>query len=824
MRRTIPLLATLLTAGLAFAPAAVGQDASQLIYEAFYLESAVRDVDGAAAKYAAAADRSASDGDAVLEAKARLGHGRCLLALGRREEAVVEFQAVLRLDPGNAAAEEALSRQERDGGIDPELRLKIQALVQRLGTAERENAIRDLRRIGALAIPFLADGLRSRDVAVVEYAAQLLCGTGSPVGLDTLDRAFDDEEVLFPHVMAESLGSVVPDVAHPVWMRAIELPPGPGRDKALERFLQVGGGRLECAPMLRRLLADFDPEIRYKTIRYLKEPVVTALGSELVARYDVESPPGERQVILSALQGFDDPTATEIHRRALLDVDDRVRQAAALGIRSRVNSGIVAPSEAHVAAARMLAEDDAKLATYGVELLNEFPRPWSDDVRTGVLSAIETMIRARSLRRTFWWIFEHGPDLSPAQITALIERAGDPSFGLDENDRTKVREHLVRHALARLEDDAARGAWIATRFAEMSDAAGQQVLLGAGGSLAGDARAEVLLLGAASEHFSVRFDVYRTFTHRKAAPVPAFVYGRLPYATSDLTHDDDGMAKAAFELLRGGGRPEWFDAARSFYRRQPTRASALRLLLDCAEEKAADVAAEVLATAGQTEVRRMAIDTLIQDLGADGAARAAVEAASGKENSVEVLKTGPAGPRSLPSSFLSAYVDALPDAAVDAGVIWELYREASPEGLERLVRLGLASDDPDAVRAACIAARDAVFEPALPTLIPLLDSRDAEIRKRAEEAVEEIRGKKKRRLEAELLGPEGKTASLVRAKALLSDEDPVKRQGGALALGALGDAAAVPLLLDLLDDSSEEVRTAALKALEALGGASSGGE
>ncbi|UCH79212.1 MAG: HEAT repeat domain-containing protein [Candidatus Coatesbacteria bacterium] len=63
------------------------------------------------------------------------------------------------------------------------------------------------------------------------------------------------------------------------------------------------------------------------------------------------------------------------------------------------------------------------------------------------------------------------------------------------------------------------------------------------------------------------------------------------------------------------------------------------------------------------------------------------------------------------------------------------------------------------------------------------------------------------------LGPE----ALGDLSAALQNGSPVRRQGAAVAMGRIGDAAAVEALQGALDDSDENVKKAAAWALKKLG-------
>ncbi|HUU76514.1 MAG TPA: HEAT repeat domain-containing protein [Methanoregulaceae archaeon] len=111
--------------------------------------------------------------------------------------------------------------------------------------------------------------------------------------------------------------------------------------------------------------------------------------------------------------------------------------------------------------------------------------------------------------------------------------------------------------------------------------------------------------------------------------------------------------------------------------------------------------------------------------------------------------------------------------------------------------------DPDkAVRAQAAAALAGLGEPALETLISLLNDQDWRIRYRAAEAIG-------------LMKQAGGLHSLIEA---LSDEKDHVRYMAAKGLSQLKSQDAMGPLTDALSDSNEFVRTMAAKALVSIGG------
>ncbi len=821
-RHPAPLLALAL-ALVAPAPL-LAQEARPVLYEAFYLEDGVRNLRDAADRYRDAAALAAADGDVPTEVKARLGLARCLQALGSSDAAGAELEHVLRLDPDSAEARAALERRERSGGIDPELRLKIRALVQMLGGAQREQAAGDLRRIGALAAPFLADGLRSREVAVVQNAALLLAESDEGPALDVLDAAFADEDVLFPHLLVAALRQEVPDVEHPIWRRIVDRPVSPERQETLDAYTRNAGGRLAVADRLRRLLADDDPAVRRETLEDLREPALSALLDDVTARLG-DGDDGVRVEAVDALGKVE----RDVSRAAaplidrLGDESFEIRSKAAAWIARHHKHGRVDDAIAFAAVSRLLRDEDIRLVEEGVELLRRVSGPWPDDVRAAVMGTIDRIASSQETRTEANWLLDGRAGLSDAELTRLFHAAEAGDWILSGGERAKARSASARTVTARQPDDAARLRWIAETFAETDDAYGQRVLLDVAYGMATEPHARAMLLGAASPHPAVRREAYERLA--KKGNVPAFALEALPHLPADLVSSDSVLAGDAFRLAEPHPRPEWEEAAAAFHAKHRQR-NTLLFLIACAGDDGGTARALDAVRSGDAGLMRPGIDALVGRLDAAEAGRLLAEVAVGFADPFVVfaghgaLAKG-AGVMGVPQECVAAFVAALPDERVDADTIRHTYAMLSPEQLERVVALGLAGG-PDDQHAACVAVAGTAYEPALDRLVPLLDSPRVRVRDAAAAAVDAIRERIERRTEVELLGPGGKAASIARARDLLKSDDPVARRGGALALGALGDASVVPLLLDLLGDEDPAVREAALKALEGVGAARGG--
>ena len=180
----------------------------------------------------------------------------------------------------------------------------------------------------------------------------------------------------------------------------------------------------------------------------------------------------------------------------------------------------------------------------------------------------------------------------------------------------------------------------------------------------------------------------------------------------------------------------------------------------------------------------------------------------------------PPGPGHLdvPPEVAVGFFEALPEERRTGSLLEQVSFVLPAEKRNAYVNGYLADARAPMVAAAARVVRRFNLVEFWPRLLPLLDHPDEDVRAEAKEALDSIRNYRELKDTFERYGMEGAKKALDDATALAKDPDPVKRRGAALALGALGDASGVPLLLSLLDDKDPAVRASALSALERLGG------
>src|SRR5262245_48215462 len=192
------LILSLLLAAPTAAIAQEKQSADELFYRAFQLEVASRDFAAARDAYAQCVQAATTSKKNQLIAKAWLGQGRCLKVLGKADEAAAAFAKVLELEPENAEAKAALGAPTAE---DIELQNYLVALIELLGTGEREQAEKDLLLVGARAVPKLAQVLRAKQAGTVKSAATVLARMGNAASREALANALRGQDLMFPEIV-----------------------------------------------------------------------------------------------------------------------------------------------------------------------------------------------------------------------------------------------------------------------------------------------------------------------------------------------------------------------------------------------------------------------------------------------------------------------------------------------------------------------------------------------------------------------------------------------------------------------------------------------
>ncbi len=838
-RRTNP--GRWITAGLlgaAFAGATGAQppvDDDRRLDRAYYLEVGMRDLDAAARLYAEAIDRARSTQDEDMLVRALLGRARCRIERGDAAGAEEDLRAVLAIVPDHAEAERLLPQPTPDSDLDPELRHRVDALVLKLGGPEREAAEEDLLRIGDLALPFVAAGLESRDVGIVGGAARVLVRSGyrNDEALDVLSASFSSEDVLFPYVIAEAIASLVAKspayLPRLVGVLAAGLEHADPRTRAqLASTFSKASAASPAAilPLLRRAARDSEAAVRRAVWGAHVDPSVRA---ELIHEMRVallEGTDAERAEVLDWLEHMSArPELREglsvALREMVQSTDPGVRRTALR--RARILQGFggwIDPSEFAALAAAGLRDAHADVQEVVPELLAGFQAPWSEDLRAAARDRIEAALRGESV------VGRNGNPfilLAHSAPSGLTDAARAVYFGrLAELENAGLTKQFRKAYGATIEavgraDPARAVAFLERAWRETRDLAGQLALVEL-------ASFDAQVMGGVAPTFAASdVDEVRTATYRFLARTnrTSDVVRALPRLAEDLAANGD-LGDSAFRIAQGTSSANLEAGARAYWDRAGDE-SALIFLVECGGERTVGDLVRALRSQNIAVVGRAAsFLAYLQGAAAADTFVEWIEATGDSSSFVSMFDQRLLQQHGLPTPVLSEFAMKLPERLLTAPLIDVLVTRVDARALERVTTVGLKSDDVETLRAASDAARSGAFESALPALAKLLDSPNESLRLHASDAVNAIQLRLRNRQHQSLIAEGGAARTLERARALVRDDDPIRRRGGALALGALGDPAAIPLLLDLLDDEDAAVRDAALRALEKLGGGEGG--
>lgn len=831
--------------------------AEKLLYEAFYQESAVRQMDQAAQIYQRAVERALAENQPMLQRDALLGRARCLAALGRHEESRALYQRAVQLDPESAEARNALATEPPSSGVDPELEARLVGLVLKLGGPEREEAARDLKSIGELALPHLEDGLRSRNVAVVERSASLLATVGTEAAYAALMRALDDEQVLFPHLIGKVM-SIVPvdESSLPLWREALSHHDHHVRQPAAREFCRMATHSPvdQVGPLLLRAITDEDHSIRLSVMERSYSDEIWQL---LVPEIRTMLSSNDRNLRFGAVKAIGKRKGSLEFNDSLLDLlrdsDHLVRGHAAVAIDEAVSprrqSDRLAErlQFARIAAAELLRSNDPHLIERGARILKRTKLDWDAPLSAAAFEMLLATIRgtrggslSSSDREDLLRLPAHGGavTLSDDQILELYCAAGDPDSVLTSPEVGLLRAVLLQRIETSSSGETARLArWLEVCFRKLRDAGGMSPILQLIHNLTQEGWERwpgfatlvvtpVLLQASASESPQVRSRAYRILSrnHRKLG-LDVGIVDRMPRLADDLAgrqSTEDLLEPLFAALLRP--RPELALAARRRFEltrggEEHAEASALRLLVACDEGEAVSELVGVLRDQNRWALQSVALQELVRLQGVDAVPEMVALAVSrGRARSVLAPGSNAQGVLFTDRpEVLGAYVTALPAELIDADLLEAVVEYLPGDALMGVTEVGLSSSSVPVVLAACRIAGMAGIESSLPRLGELLSSGNFKVRNAAEAAIRLIVSRQELRLSRRLLGPAGRAGAIEEAMRLVGSESHVHRQGAALALGALGDPAVIPVLLGLLDDPVVEVREAALRALENLG-------
>ncbi len=809
------------------APAA--ESAEDAFYRAFYAEQALRDFGKAADAYAEAADRARASDLKDLLAKALAGRGRCLRAQGREADAAAALREALAADPANAEAKAALEEKPAPGPTDPQLEAQLRLVVSNLAAtieSPRREAARTLNLLGARALPFLEEGLRSRNLLVAEAAARFLPGFQDEAGTAAVVRALSDPEVLYRDAVAQNALVAAAQSLRPGeegLLRAALARRSPQvRLRAALRLQGIAEPFAARAELLRAIAADPDPSVRFAL---LSAPVATddLPVLRLLAVEALASPDGATvQAALAAVSRSPDllPGVEERVRQCLGSADPRVRRAAFGLLTER---GLLEVREMGAA----LLDPHSGNSPDAARFLAKVPSPPGWDAETGrqVVAALRARLETRSAGTM------EGTDALSALLGCEQARACE---GIGAEDLVRIfalagprndsfGSEVVRHAVGILAqrggaDPAGLAALVGSGLERLPPGAARARWVNAWKGLADPAP---FLAAAALDEPGTRQNAYEALiaVTQKGGDLRDAVRGRCPHLGEDLAAPG-GRRLAALRLLELVPDPAFAPALRAVLSRalsDDERQQAMAAFVRCAGKDSVPVLREDVEAEPSRASLPVSLNGLVEFLGA-GAVDDLVALAVRRKNAEWALYSY-GRQVYLPDAVMEKFLDRVTPELATNDFLRRIATFPRSRARDLCILRALAGGKATGTLvAAAYVAGSLHLEEASGELGLLLDHQADAVRKAAQAALVELRTY--RTLRAELTGPQAtaRPETLARARGMLRSEDAVLRRAAVLALGALGDAAVVGDLLDLVKDADVGVREAALGALERLGG------
>jgi HEAT repeat protein len=826
-------------------------------YRAFYLENAMRDFPAAIEAYGRAIDLATPAGRKDMQIAGHIGRGRCRKALGELEAAAGDARSALAIDKENVEAKALLATVERSGAGDDEVAARLRGLVAGL-RRRQSTSMQTLLLAGVAAVPYLEEALHQRDQVGVQGAAQVLAKMGKPEALAALARAFEkpssqsfqgvrralsflpttpeavkvitagltrkdpEERSQIASFLVSRISAYTKDPKMVEPLRAaltrVAADPSPGVRRTLVAGQWLGELADIPVPVIREALAVDLPDIRIQALNKLRTAaLVTRLADDLARIAAKDDSPRARQTALHALM------FRENSRVYAVKVDIRL---------GALENAIEDPDPAVFIDGVMHLIQTPISPAWEKLALKAYARALTSPGRNKVWDQLHKAIS----RATPGFIAGHVDE-----ILALYDVARRPASGLGKNRAWNTLRALFSLLQSKLDEESCDD-WMERICRALPTPRAQAYWLrwslADGGKDGGGIQApRAAAAMARSPDPAVRLEAYRCLhlTLPRDEKLPD-----LPHLAKDARDDGDYLTEDPTLYHRAHlVTPMWNVVLRLIRDHPPSghekllwdvwresegsRRSMARqaLVVTVGKDALAAVRAD-LATEGLEVLARK---DLIKLLGTDAVpdlVRIAVESKSSLTPLTGFYNTHGSQrwfqKDALPKEVIERYVAEIPEELVCLELI-QLTVARVPNPLRRrLLLAGLASSDKGTKLEAAKQAGVYNVADAWSLLVDLLDDPDVQLRKTAKESLEEIRSYSELRTAFERFGREDRRKSFERAKALLDDESPEKRCGGAYALGALGDPAAIPLLLDLLDDGDESVRKAGLAALERLGG------
>lgn len=831
---------------LALGPQARAQGtADSSFYRAFYLENATRDPEAALEAYGKAAEAARAEGKKDLVAKSLAGKGRCLKVLGRTDEALAVFSSALEIDPANEEAKSAVESAPA-GNEDVELAQRIRDLMAYLEGGYSKEVVEQLVLMGPAAVPRLERALHSRNVNLVTGAALVLAQIGTTDAIAALVKSLSDSDVLFPSPILAAL-RWLPErpESMDVFEAALALGEAKFRVQAVESLGKWSGRERPDAlarltPLVQRAYRDPAPEMRSVLVKsdWPSEAMRGVIRAGLASK-----DASERLQVIQWWAGTRPSVFTGELLGALKDASADVRLAA-LGSLSRYSKNDQRPNTGDEilrdACVTVLDDDDARVAGLAAKellgMLFSGLDGLSDLARTpSVLAAATRAIRHAFFQKTSedQWrqltsLFRSlAYQIEPAVLMDLLSASVSIESRFSSDARSRFRREQLFERLLRQAQQGDDPTLFGQVFEVVADPREKAIWLQQRGD-GKDSRPhqervlspDVYVSAASSAEPEVRLAAYGGILDAKVTSAPRSAF---PFLGADLLSEGEDLRNTALLMARAFPDPAFTPSLRTLHERATgqTRAEVLEALVACAGK---DALPEVRADLGSvdSEAFPTALRRLVELLG-----DAALDDVVKIEN-----ERGPSGTSPLSilgqwydtlpfsSDALARYVEKIPPQRVSTLLLIAVANGLREDSRSELILSVLKSGRRDAQPLAVEMAGRYNVVTAVPALLALLESSDETVRSYAKVSLESIRSFKELKASFEAQGGDaGRSEALAKAKTLLSSANAEQRRGAALALGALGEAGAIPSLLDLLSDSDATVRAAALQALERLGGA-----
>jgi HEAT repeat protein len=817
---------------------ATGADA--LVYWAFKLETEKRDFNGALSAWTRALEAATASGDAQLVKKTQLGRARCLLALGRRDEAKGLLDALLAADPKDADAKALLTQLDKGGHTADELAAEAGELLDLYMKAVAQNNVdssiqqvrEDVIRMGDAAVPALALRLRDLHSRIVAEAAELLDRIDSERSIAALADGLRDPAVAYPALLVNVPKNRVRSKLLPIARAAFERS---------EKDLHALG-----AQWLIDMRNDLSPhEAAEVTRRMLEDPDATVRNAATASCY-WRATVLELVPTIDGLVGADDESRQALgvsfldSNRASVPTDVAERWTAMLGgsrfpsiRRSMWNRALIRAldSDYRVMERCMLAllgDDDPSVFTVGAELLdsdgrNSF-RETGRDRHEAILAVGRRAIEMPGLSaKTRDVVLSKLPwkALDDEELFDLFTRLADRPVEMSDTWRAAVREKCARGMMERhVTSPEARDVFAAAIFRRIQDVDGMkhwlQVVPTTGDEHWSDRSfPELAAAAVASADREVRMIAYARIAKNV---LPA---GRLPHLGEDLAGADVAMQLTVLRAIGWGHEPSALPALRKVLENSSgeLHKAALEALINVGGNEAApDLLVEFRRSPRNFDASLFS--TIEAGLGSEVLAHEIVGAVTADSNlagwSLSHWVSSDSNNRHLSAATVEAVVRNLPKEKLTRDVVASAAMVLSPEVVRPIVMDLLKSTNRDDVLAALRLVSQLRIDAAWTPVAALLDEGDGEIRQRAIDALTKLR--EYRDLKRTVLADDGdaRREAFEKARALAKSGTPEQRAGSALALAATADVAAIPLLLDLLGDADASVRSAAKLALEKL--------